>query len=63
MKQEFDNCRCLQEFVFDGLIQLELTFYSDDMWWLHNIRNSIHQSIENPPAAYEVLLHDAKVEV
>jgi hypothetical protein len=28
-----------------------------------NIQKSIHQSIENPYAVYEVLLHDAKVEV
>lgn len=24
-----------QEFLFNRLIELELTLYSDDMWWLH----------------------------
>jgi hypothetical protein len=67
MKQEFTIVKWFQESVFNGLLDTELTLYSDEVWFTLsgyvNSQNSKYWSIGNPHAAHKVPLHDLRVGV
>jgi hypothetical protein len=60
-------CGWFQESVFSGLLDPELTFYSDEVWFISsgsvNSQNNKYWSTENPHAVHEEPMHDLKVGV
>jgi hypothetical protein len=55
-------CRWFQESVFKGLLDSELTSYSDEAWYTLsgyvNSQNNRYWTIENPYTIHEMSLHD-----
>jgi hypothetical protein len=63
-KQEFLFHRWFQEFVFNGLLDPELTFYSDEVWFTLSSyvnSNNRYQNTENPHSVHDVPMHDLKL--